>query len=213
MTLHTAAGNIIRRTALHEATNAGQLDAVRLLLERGADFGLATSSGFIPLMIAVDKGHMGIVREMAARGADLDAAEQNGITAFHIACVKNDPDSVAALVELGCDTSIKAKGIGTGKQSAEEKGSTAVLDRLCEVEARAAEGLKQREEEAKVFMEASNLEAVNIQHDANIQQVRPNMFNPTGSNANGLVLAADAGQLGEVRRLQGCWTVTPTQAR
>ena len=64
---------------------------------------------------------------MAARGADLDAAAQNGTTpAFRIACVKNDPDPVAALVELGCGTlgqGSKAKGIGTGEQAAEQKGS------------------------------------------------------------------------------------------
>ena len=82
-----ASGAVVQSTALITAAGRCQLDAVRLLLDRGADPGLATSDGNTPLMGAVVRGHTAIVRELAARGADLDAAHpETGGTAFHLAC-------------------------------------------------------------------------------------------------------------------------------
>jgi hypothetical protein len=49
----TPDGDICQCTALCEAANHGQLDAVRLLLDRGADPSLADSLGVTPLMTAV----------------------------------------------------------------------------------------------------------------------------------------------------------------
>jgi ankyrin repeat protein len=124
-------GAIFQRTALAAAADRGQLDAVRLLLDRGADQSLASSDGFTALMSAAGNGHAGVVRELAARGADLDAVDPaSGATAFYCACDGNQPECVAALVELGCDTAIKAQNGRTGKQVAEEDGRAAVLDVL-----------------------------------------------------------------------------------
>jgi hypothetical protein len=120
----------VEYTALLAAAGAGQLEAVRLLLDRGADPRLAGSEGGTALMQAAGRGHAGVVRELAARGADLDGRPENGATAFHCACVRNEPECVAALVELGCDTTIKAKNGRTGKQLAEQRGHAVVLERL-----------------------------------------------------------------------------------
>jgi ankyrin repeat protein len=99
---------VVLGTALIEAAGAGQLDAVRLLLDRGADPRLAGSHGTTALMEAVVNGHVGVVRELAARGVDLDAADpEHGCTAFYLACRLNQPECAALRVELGCDTAIK----------------------------------------------------------------------------------------------------------
>jgi ankyrin repeat protein len=108
--------------------HTGQLGAVRLLLDRGADPSLADSDGDTPLMRAAGVGHVGVVRELAARGADLDAAHpKTGGTAFHFACELNQPECVAALLELGCDTTMPDAGGRTGKQRAVQFGHAAVL--------------------------------------------------------------------------------------
>jgi hypothetical protein len=60
-------------TALLVAAGDGQLEAVRLLLDRGADPSLADSNGATPLMTAAGMGHAAVIRELAARGAHLDA--------------------------------------------------------------------------------------------------------------------------------------------
>ena len=100
---HTPSGAIVQTTALLEAAERGQLDAVRLLLDRGADPSLADSNGTTPLMRAARNGRAAVVRELAVRGADLDAMHpEHASTAFHIACLQNQPECAAALVELGC---------------------------------------------------------------------------------------------------------------
>jgi SWI/SNF-related matrix-associated actin-dependent regulator 1 of chromatin subfamily A len=122
---------IVQATALGEAAGRGQLDARRLLQARGANPSLANSSGTTPLIAAVLSGHVGVARELAARAADLDAVHpEYTSTAFHAACRLNHPECVAALVELGCDTAIKANNGQTGKQCAAECGHAAVLDTL-----------------------------------------------------------------------------------
>jgi ankyrin repeat protein len=128
-----ADGDVFQTTALVGAACAGQLDAVRLLLDRGVDPSLATSEGDTALIQAVGNGHAGVVRELAARGVDLDAAHpETGATAFHVACMSNQPECAAALVELGCDTAMKSKYGQTGKQVAEHKGHATLLERLRE---------------------------------------------------------------------------------
>jgi hypothetical protein len=120
-------------TALVGAAVVGQLGAVRLLLDRGADPSLADSNGNTALMWAAANGHAGLVRELATRGADLDAAHpKHGGTAFHVACSGNQPECAALLVELGCDTAITAVNGMAGEQIAEEMGHVALLERLQE---------------------------------------------------------------------------------
>ena len=50
-------GTVYQSTALVEAANRGQLDAVRLLLHRGADPSLADSDGDTALMATAWSGH------------------------------------------------------------------------------------------------------------------------------------------------------------
>jgi SWI/SNF-related matrix-associated actin-dependent regulator 1 of chromatin subfamily A len=131
-------GDIYRTTTLIQAAHRGQLEVVRLLLDHGADPSLADSDGDTPLMQAAGLGHVGVVRELAARGADLDGAHpETGGTAFHLACFNDQPECVAALLELGCDTAITAINGRTGKQAAANQGHAAVLERLAAAQAAA----------------------------------------------------------------------------
>jgi hypothetical protein len=55
---------------------------------------------------------------------------ESAVTAFHLACNYDQPECVAALVELGCNMAITAKNDWTGKQMSEQQGHAAVLDVL-----------------------------------------------------------------------------------
>jgi ankyrin repeat domain-containing protein 17 len=127
----SASGTAFQGTALGVAAAGGQLEAVRLLLDRGADPSQANSDGGTPLIAAVKMEHMAVVWELVARGVDVNTPHpSNGGTVFHEACARNQPECVAALVELGCDMTIRTKGGWTGKQLAEDRGHAVVLDVL-----------------------------------------------------------------------------------
>ncbi len=109
------------RTALTAASRAGQREAVRLLLERGAtagagplaaaaaeghravvelllDAGAAPQPGLLP---AVRGGHRSVVGLLVERGADPDAAGADGT--LPLAAAAGDADMRALLIDLGAE--------------------------------------------------------------------------------------------------------------
>ena len=59
--------------ALLKAAAPGHAEAVKLLLEFGADANLASNSGFTPLIVAAAFGHAEVVTLILAAGADREA--------------------------------------------------------------------------------------------------------------------------------------------
>lgn len=90
-------------TLLHHAVIHGQLDAVRLLLDRGADLEAPTRGGETALHIAVLLGHHDVAELLVARGARVDAALWHGGTAVHVARRRGDRRAEALLVAAGAD--------------------------------------------------------------------------------------------------------------
>jgi ankyrin repeat protein len=135
LNVQTPAGeNYTGFTALMGAVGHGRLEAVRLLLEAGADPSLTPSTGGTPLMVAAGQGQLEMLRLLLEWGAGMDAAGPgDGATAFHMACVSNHPECAEILARAGCDVSLKTtRGARrmTGREIAEEMGHTAVVQRL-----------------------------------------------------------------------------------
>ena len=127
----TADGEECETTALIQAAGAGQLEAAVLLLDRAASPDKPDSFGTTPLMMAAELGHVAVTGLLAERGADLHALyNREGGTAFHCACASNQPGCVEVLVRAGCNTAAETKDGLTGKQYAEKRGNTEVLDCL-----------------------------------------------------------------------------------
>jgi ankyrin repeat protein len=124
-------GEVVQTTALCAAAGAGRLESVRLLLDGGADPDPASSDGTTPLMAAAASGHLKVMRLLLERGAAVDAAHAgSGGTAFHHACYYNRAECAEALAWVGCDVGLKDKRRRTGREIAEGKGHTAVLEGL-----------------------------------------------------------------------------------
>jgi ankyrin repeat protein len=118
----------VRNTALLEALACQQEAAARLLLERGADPSLANSMGGTPLMAAANADSLAGVRLLLARRVALDCVVPAiGGTAFHLACFNGHADVAAALVQAGCDTTVRDKQGTTGRERAMRHGHTAVV--------------------------------------------------------------------------------------
>jgi ankyrin repeat protein len=124
-------GEVFQTTALVQAAHHGRVEALRLLLDAGAELGRANSDGITPLMAAAGAGHLEVVRLLLARGAGVDAVYPgNGGTAFHNACYNSKAECAEALALAGCDVGIKDDIGRTGREIAEEKGHAEVLARL-----------------------------------------------------------------------------------
>jgi ankyrin repeat protein len=125
-------GEVYQTTALSvAAVRRGRLEAVRLLLDGGADLDRAAGDGSTPLMSAAVHGQLEVLRLLLARGAAVDAADpHNGCTAFHAACCNNQAECAETLARAGCDTGLKDGDGKTGRELAEAQGHTAVVAQL-----------------------------------------------------------------------------------
>jgi ankyrin repeat protein len=86
------------------AARTGNIDAVRALLERGADVNARESSeDQTALMWAVSERHGTVARLLLERGADVRARSRRGQTALHLAARHGDLDSSRVLLDRGAD--------------------------------------------------------------------------------------------------------------
>src|SRR5210317_757594 len=67
------------RTMLFRASEEGNLEVVRLLVEGGADLDKADYDGRTPLYVACEKGHLEVVQLLLDAGADIDKEARGGL--------------------------------------------------------------------------------------------------------------------------------------
>jgi uncharacterized protein len=112
--LHFAGAKINARSSLGNplflAASEGKLDAVRYLLDEGANVNSRESSGGTPLAEAAYYGHADVIKELLLRGADINAISQPG-TALDIALNKKNAAAADLIRHFGGKT---ASEIRTG---------------------------------------------------------------------------------------------------
>ena len=112
-------------TALMTAARTGGLDAVNVLLARGADVS-ATDPGSAQtvLMAAVAEAHPAVAHVLLEHGADLQAKSQAGFTALAFAVRAGDLESVKLLLAAGASANEKLAVV----RRAEIDGSADYMD-------------------------------------------------------------------------------------
>jgi uncharacterized protein len=98
-------------TALHLAIFGGQEDAMRLLLERGADPNALSTSDIAkvpPLGTAAFVRSAPLARVLLDSGADPNGRGEGGFTALHSAAQNEDEELARLLLERGADPSLAA---------------------------------------------------------------------------------------------------------
>jgi ankyrin repeat protein len=112
-------------TPLHAATGADQLEAMRLLLDAGADPNAQDVDGCTPLMFARSADG---VRLLLAHGADVQRRDEIGDTAL---ASQRDPDATQALLEAGASVNPpEADGGGAPLTGAARAGAAAQVEAL-----------------------------------------------------------------------------------
>ena len=78
-------------TPLMWASKVGNLEAVRVLLDAGANPNATDVAGWSPLFFAVRSQHLRVVRELIDRGASLDLRDCEGHSALDVASAAPPP--------------------------------------------------------------------------------------------------------------------------
>jgi len=95
------------RTPLHWACRGVHLDAVKYLVENGADVNAEDSNKVVPLHSLATRNSAEAMEILIAQGANVDAISYGGNTALHYAGMSDAADAAAVLVKKGADLEIK----------------------------------------------------------------------------------------------------------
>jgi ankyrin repeat protein len=90
-------------TALHIAARGRKHEAVKALLELGADPAMRQIQGRTPLMLAVERPFIDngeLIKTLWASTADHDIQDDGGNTLWHIAAIYGRPNNLTLLIEL-----------------------------------------------------------------------------------------------------------------
>ncbi len=118
------------RTPLLLAAEAGQVDAVSVLLGHGASPGHADRNGDTALLLATRAGNAEIARLLLAAGAPVNASNTDGVTPLMIAARAGDTAMAARLLKAGANPRLRdAVGVRAGDYAA-RAGHTALAARL-----------------------------------------------------------------------------------
>ncbi|MGL9718324.1 MAG: ankyrin repeat domain-containing protein [Wolbachia sp.] len=90
-------------TPLHLAVRGGKLDAVKSLINKGADVNAKSKFNSTPLHSAVADGKLDIVKYLINRGADVNAKRKGGNTPLHWAVIRWGIDVARILLEHNAD--------------------------------------------------------------------------------------------------------------
>lgn len=88
---------------LFNAAKNGDLEAVKLLLDRGTDPNLQDRRGWTSLILASQNGHLTVVKELLNRKADPNIRNRNGDTALMLAVDVNNLEVAEELLNRGAD--------------------------------------------------------------------------------------------------------------
>lgn len=95
---------MIGATPLHLVLRDGQLEIVRLLLEKGADVTIVGNYGWTPLHFAASRGHTDVVQVLLSeKGVDVKIVNEHGQTPLHCAAACGHAKIVQVLLSANSD--------------------------------------------------------------------------------------------------------------
>ncbi len=91
-------------TPLMIASSRGHSQAVRILLNKGANVSAVADDGGTPLHFSAQDGHLAITKMLVKAGADLEAAiSDQGATPLHVAANRGHSEVMSVLIDAGAN--------------------------------------------------------------------------------------------------------------
>ena len=116
---------------LHRAAHQGDTEAVKRLIQSGANLEARDGSGRTPLLVAGFASHDPIVKLLAEAGADMNAKENRAYDIITIAAVANDVEMLNLALELGASAGNTTSPYdGTALIAAAHLGHHEIVDSL-----------------------------------------------------------------------------------
>jgi uncharacterized protein len=118
------------QSRLVDAVNAGDVKAVRALIDQRVDVNMAEPDGTTPLHRAVDRDVPDIVRLLVRAGANANAANRYGATPLWLAALNGNAATIGVLLEAGADASRANADGETALMVAARTGATDAVNAL-----------------------------------------------------------------------------------
>ncbi|KAF6788786.1 ankyrin repeat domain-containing protein 52 [Colletotrichum sojae] len=120
------------RTALGAACDKGNLEAVRLVMEAGANIDMVDHRRRTPIYAASHNGHVDVIKVLLEKGADISVADNDGWTPLNAASNGGHLEVVKVLLEKGADVSVASQSGLTPLNTASYGGHLEVVKVLLE---------------------------------------------------------------------------------
>src|SRR5579862_1650484 len=119
-------------TPLHLAAYFGKTEAVRLLLNKGADVNARSTNPMEnhPLHAAASGRHGGVIKLLVDHGANVNARQHGGWTAMHAAARNGDLEIAKTLLAAGADVAPRADNNQSPLDLALTEGRQSIVDFL-----------------------------------------------------------------------------------
>jgi len=121
---------IYRRTSLHLASEQGDLETVRSLLNGGMDVNKRDASQETALLLAIFVGRVEVARLLIEYGADVNSQDKVGFTPLFAATQEGHLDMVHLLLDHGADVNAKAQSQWTALHFASSCGHVEIAQVL-----------------------------------------------------------------------------------
>lgn len=118
---------------LYIAVRSGSMNAVRCLLENGADLEVTNKQGKTALVYAAKYGYSDILEELLLHNVNLEAKGTDGRTALIEAILNEEPEIVKCLLAKGADYNTTDKNGKTALMYAAESDDRTALELLLEL--------------------------------------------------------------------------------
>jgi len=117
---------------LCHVAKVGNNHMAKILLDQGADPGIADKDGWRPLHFAAERGSTDLVKELISSGADPEIQDKNDWRPIHVAAWNGHADTIKQLLSDGCNPEVTDKEGWQAIRFAAWKGHTDVVRSLVE---------------------------------------------------------------------------------